>query len=95
MPQCHVAMKPSSHHCFKYVVVNCNAAPIVTGPRMLTSSQVVEAVVDHMKWPEIMNQRFRRIAGPPCGVRLEKWDVDTALAWMDDDLGDMGQTRAA
>ncbi len=34
-----------------------------------------------------MNQRFRRIAGPPCGARLEK--LGTALAWMDDDLGDM------
>ncbi len=62
---------------------------------MLTSSQVVDAVLAHMEWPENMNQKFRRIAAPPCGARLANWDVDTALAWMDDNLGDMEQTRAA
>ncbi len=62
---------------------------------MLTSSQVVEAVIAHMAWPENMNQKFMRIASPPCGARLANWDLDTALAWMDDNLGDVEQTRAA
>ena len=62
---------------------------------MLTSSQVVDAVIAHMAWPESMNQKFRRIAAPPCGARLANWDVEDALAWMDDGLGDMEQTRAA
>ena len=62
---------------------------------MLTSSQVVDAVIAHMEWPENMKEKFRRIAAPPCGARLANWDVEDALAWMDDDLGDMEQTRAA
>ena len=62
---------------------------------MLPSSQVVDAVIAHMEWPEKMNEKFRRIAAPPCGARLGNWDVDTAIAWMDDNLGDMEETRAA
>jgi hypothetical protein len=62
---------------------------------MLTSLQVVDAVVAHMKWPESMNQKFRRIPAPPCGARLQNWDLQDALDWMDEDLGDIEQTRAA
>jgi hypothetical protein len=77
------------------IVVNFDAAQLATEPRMLTSSQVVDAVVAHMKWPESMNQKFRRIVGPPCGTRLTNWGVQDALDWMDNDLGDIEQTRAA
>jgi hypothetical protein len=62
---------------------------------MLTSAQVVDAVLAYMKWPENMTQKFRRIPGPPCGARLRNWDLQDVLDWMDEDLGDVEQTSAA
>ena len=62
---------------------------------MPTSVQVVEAVIANMKWPDHLNQKFRSIRGCPDSVRLAGWDLQDALDWMDTDLGDEGQTRAA
>ncbi len=72
-----------------------NATRHVTETRMLTSAQVVDAVVAYMQWPESMTQKFRRIPGPPCGARLQNWDLQDVLDWMDEDLGDIEQTSAA
>lgn len=90
-----VATPVPFHGRLQTVAVNRSSAPIVTETRMLTSSQVVDAVVAHMKWPENMNQKFRSIAGPPCGNMLLNWGVEDAMLWMDNYLGDMEQTRAA
>jgi hypothetical protein len=62
---------------------------------LVPASQVVNEVINQMDWPKQMNDKFRSIPGPPCGSRLEKWDLEDALGWMDTDLGDPGQTMAA
>ena len=68
----------------------------VTEPRVLTSAQVVDAVITFMtNWTEPMKQKFRAIRGPPDSARLLAWDLQDALDWMDEDLGDMDQAMAA
>jgi hypothetical protein len=69
----------------------------VAEPRLpwWTSTQVVDAVIAKMGWPENMNQKFRSIPSPPSGERLACYDLEDVLVWMDSDLGDEVQTRRA
>jgi hypothetical protein len=60
-----------------------------------TSEEIVNAVIEKMRWPHDLVQRFRSIPTPPNGGRLQNWDLQDALDWMDKDLLDMEQTRRA
>jgi len=60
-----------------------------------TSAQIVDAVIAKMQWPDHLNRLFRRIPAPPSGDRLEGYDLETVLAWMDNDLRDEKETKRA
>ena len=60
-----------------------------------SSAKVVDAVIAKMEWLENMNQKFRSIPGPPDSTRLAMWDVQDALDWLENDLGDKNETRRA
>ena len=65
-----------------------------------TNAQVVDAVIAEMKkgekgWSDQLITAFRKISGPPNGARIADWDLQTALDWMESDLGDEKETRRA
>jgi hypothetical protein len=62
---------------------------------ILTSKEVVDAVIARMSWPDHLNQKFRSIPCPPDSARLQNYDLQDALDWLDSDLGDDVQTMAA
>jgi hypothetical protein len=50
--------------------------------KVLTSKEVVDAVIARMSWPDHLNQKFRSIPCPPDGAKLANWDLQDALDWL-------------
>ena len=75
-----------------YTIENNLMKYIILGMR---SKQVQDAVINGMGWNDELIAKFKGINGPPNGARLENWDLQDALDWMDKDLGDEVETRRA